>query len=64
MPKGDRQQFTFRPPHDHLDHYRDLAAREGIPLGDYLALRLAQAHGLPEPAYLTRNTDQLTIEAS
>lgn len=57
-PKGDRVQFTARLPKTDLEHYRQEAERSGLPLTDYLALKLAEAHGLPVPAYLDRNTRQ------
>lgn len=64
-PKGERRQVTFRAPTDQLEQYRELAEREGLPLGDYLALQLARAHNLPEPAYLRRpqNHPRLPISA-
>lgn len=56
--KGDREAATGRFPRAHLDTYKARAAAAGLPLGDYLALVMAQAHGLDEPAYLTKNPDQ------
>ena len=50
--KGDRQQMTFRLPRTHLELYRKLAEDAGLPLSDYLALSLAQRHGLEEPGYI------------
>ncbi len=41
------------PAGDHRK-YLELAEREGLPLGDYLALQLARIHGLPEPSYIYR----------
>lgn len=54
QPKGERTAFTVRTPSTHMDTYRQLAAEEGIPLGDYLARELARRHGLPDPGYLNR----------
>ena len=54
-PKGDRAPFTGRFPAAHLDIYRARAAAAGMPLGDYLSVVLATAHGLDEPAYVHRN---------
>lgn len=62
QPKGDRAAFTVRAPSAHMSAYRELAAAEGIPLGDYLARELARRHGLPDPGYLTRaNRDQAAL---
>lgn len=51
-PKGDRSQITARMPRDHRAVYEQEAIKAGLPLGDYLALRLARAHGLDDPGYL------------
>ena len=57
-PKGKRTQFVGRYPDDHLAVYKARAMAEGIPLGDYLARVMAQAHGLDEPPYLHRSRSQ------
>lgn len=51
-PRGDRSQTTLRAPRDHLEQYKAAAYDAGVPLGDYLAIALAERHGLPVPAYL------------
>lgn len=56
-PKGDREQFAFRLPRTHLEIYRKRALDAGMPLGDYLAIQLAAAHGFDEPAYIKRPDD-------
>ncbi len=56
--KGDRAPATGRFPKNHLDLYKAQAAAAGLPLGDYLALVMARAHGLDEPGYLTTNRNQ------
>ena len=56
-PKG-LAQITLRVPADHRPCYEAAARDAGLPLSDYIALVLAQAHELPEPAYLRRNRDQ------
>lgn len=62
-PKGDREQFTFRLPRTHLEEYRRRAEAAGMPLGDYLATRLAHDHDLGEPGYIRRqNQGQLPLE--
>ena len=53
-PKGDRKQITVRMPRTQHGIYKEAAGRLGMDLGDYLALQLARAHGLPEPAYINR----------
>lgn len=63
-PKGTRSQVTFRAPIDQLQQYRILADQAGLPLGDYLALQLARAHNLPEPAYLRRPSDHPRLPIS
>lgn len=57
-PKGKRTPFIGRYPDDHLAVYKARAAAEGIPLGDYLARVMAEAHGLDEPSYLNRSRNQ------
>jgi hypothetical protein len=47
-----------RVPRDHRVVYEQAARSAGIPLGDYIALSLAQAHELAEPDYVHRNTGQ------
>jgi hypothetical protein len=51
-PKGDRTQFTARLPTAHLERYKSEAESCGLALTDYLALKLAEAHDLPEPEYI------------
>lgn len=51
-PKGDRTQFTARLPTAHLERYKSEAESCGLALTDYLALKLAEAHNLPEPEYI------------
>lgn len=57
-PKGKRTAFTVRYPDDHLAIYKHRAAAAGVPLGDYLAAKMASAEGLDEPEYLQRNRHQ------
>ena len=57
-PKGKRTAITSRYPDDHLALYKARAVAEGMPLGDYLARVLAEAHGLDEPSYLHRSSNQ------
>ncbi len=52
-PKGDRAQITLRVPRTHRDVYEREAKQAGLPLCDYLALRLARAQGLEDPDYIT-----------
>lgn len=59
-PKGTRVAFSFKLPKDHRRQYEHLAAARGLPLGDYLALKLAEVHGLDEPDYISRQ-DQLPM---
>lgn len=52
--KGVRKPTMVRLPLTDHQEYVELAAKAGLPLGDYLALQLARAHGRPEPAYIER----------
>lgn len=56
--KGDRAAHTVRTPRDHMNRYKAEAAARGLSVGDYLAVVLAEAHGLDAPAYLDRNRHQ------
>jgi hypothetical protein len=57
-PKGVRSQITLRVPVEHRKVYAEAAEAAGLPLGDYIALALALAHGLAEPEFIRRNTNQ------
>lgn len=57
-PKVRSSRFVGRYPDDHLALYKARAAAKGIPLGDYLGLVMAAAHGLDEPSYIHRNPNQ------
>lgn len=63
-PKGDRAHYNFRLPTADLEHYKAEATREGLPLSDYLAWKLAEAHGRPQPAYLRRNRRQGVLDVA
>ena len=49
---GPRKAQTVRMPLPHFDVYDAEAADEGLEIGDYLVKTLAEAHGLPVPAYI------------
>lgn len=53
-PKGRRSQITLRLPEAQAALYKAAAEHEGLSMGDYLTLRLAEAHDLEPPAYLRR----------
>jgi hypothetical protein len=59
--KGDRTPMHVRVPRTHRAVYERLAKKAGLPLGDYVALRLAQAHDLDEPEYINRSRQQLEL---
>ena len=51
-PKGVRTPISARIPTDHYAHYKAHAEALGLDFTDYVALRLARAHGLPDPDYI------------
>jgi len=57
-PKGVREQICARLPADHLAHYRQVAEDLGMPVGDYIALKMAEVHGWPAPEYINRDKKQ------
>ena len=58
---GRRVQYLTRVPETHADVYAERAADLGLPMTDYIAMRLAQAEGLAVPDYIT---DQLAASRS
>ena len=64
QPKGNRAQFSVMLPADHLEYCRKAASQLGIPTGDYIASKLAEAHGWPEPDYISRNKAQEALPLS
>ncbi len=56
--KGDRAPITTRVPVEHKAEYRREAARLGLDLSDYLALRLAELHSLEQPWWIRPVNDQ------
>lgn len=50
-----------RVPRTHRVVYEERAERAGLPLGDYVAMLLAQAHELDEPEYIHRRRDQTEL---
>lgn len=64
-PKGDREAISCRVPSDHKPTYEDHAREAGMPLGDYVAVILAEHHGLPVPSYMRpANAEQGTLPIS
>ncbi len=54
-PKGVRKAFTVRTPPDHHRVYDDAYKQAGYDsLSDYVAVLLAEHHGLPKPDYVHR----------
>jgi hypothetical protein len=58
-PRGDRTSTSVALPTDHLALYRVEAKRLKMPLGDYFALKLAEAHELPEPEYIAAERERV-----
>lgn len=63
-PKGDRAAICAKLPVDHLAYYRQAAEDLDIPVGDYIALKLAEVHGWPVPDYITINRSQEELPIS
>lgn len=54
-PKGARKAFTVRAPEDHHKIYEDAYKQAGYTsLSDYVAVLLADHHGLAVPPYVER----------
>lgn len=64
-PKGVREQIGVRVPVDQKAFYEQAARDAGLPLGDYVAIILAEHHQLDIPSYLTesKNQERLPISA-
>lgn len=58
-PKGDRVQFSGKLPRDHWAIYQREADKLGMPFTDYVAAKLAEAHGLPEPEYIAVERERI-----
>lgn len=54
-PRGERSAITVRLPVDHRSVYQNEADAQGLGLGDYIMLKLAESHDLEEPAYMQRD---------
>lgn len=52
--RGDRSNVTVRVPTEHRAVYEARAAELGIPLGSWVAIKLAEAEGLEVPDYIER----------
>lgn len=57
-PKGEREPFTVRVPPPHAEVYRREATQRGLRWSDYLALVLAEAHGLDTPPWMQASENQ------
>lgn len=57
-PKGSRVPISAKVPTDLMPILKAEAADKGMPLTDYVALVLAEAHGQPAPSYLEKNKNQ------
>ena len=51
-PRGERAAFTVRIPIAQNSVYEERAAALGIPIGSWVALKLAETEGLPTPDYI------------
>lgn len=62
-PKPPRWQFTARVPVEHRPRLEQAASAAGLPVCDYVALVLANAHGWDEPTYISA-PEELPLERS
>lgn len=66
-PKGDRHPMLVRVPKEHHALYAAAAKQAGMPLGDFLAVVLAERFDLDVPSYVdrdkNRNQRELPISA-
>jgi hypothetical protein len=46
-------------PTAHLERYRRIADELNMPLGDYVAIKMAEAHGFPEPDYIAAERERI-----
>ncbi|WP_203338640.1 hypothetical protein [Nocardioides limicola] len=61
-PKGNRAAISCRVPSDQKPLFEEAARAAGMPLGDYVAVILAEHHGFPVPEYLLpRNKGQAEL---
>jgi hypothetical protein len=58
-PKGDRTPTSVALPTAHLERYRLEAEQRGLPLTDYIAIKLAEAHGRPEPESIAAEQERI-----
>lgn len=57
-PKGDREAITTRVPPSHHSHYQERADALGIPLGSWVALKLAEIEELDVPSFVESDLDR------
>jgi hypothetical protein len=65
-PKGNRTAISCRVPADQKPLFEEAAREAGMPLGDYVAVILAEHHGFPVPDYLlpqSKGQEELPISA-
>lgn len=52
VPRGERVTLLSRPPADQHAVYHDAAEALGIPISSYVAMRMAELHGLEIPDFV------------
>lgn len=57
-PKGAREQISAKVPTEHKPLLELEAMKAGLPLCDYVAVVLAEAHGWPTPGYVNKGAGQ------
>ena len=55
---GPRKAATVRLPEQQFEAYEEQARLLDIPLGSYIALKLAEAHNEPAPDYVVAELDR------
>ncbi|MBF4570788.1 hypothetical protein ITJ57_18625 [Plantibacter sp. VKM Ac-2880] len=58
QPRGTRKAATVRLPENTYEAYESSARDLGIPLGSYLALKLAEAHNEEPPQYVLEEIER------
>lgn len=61
-PRGDRAAISLRVPVDQRAVYEERASELGIPLSSWVAIKLAEAEGLPVPDYVQEEIRKAALQ--